>query len=164
MYCLQKRTVFIRRSNNPRFPAHGRFYRKRPHMLFNDLPLPVSQFIFRFRILQRSCRMVESVQPVRIFLIRLMPVIQKIIVKQCPSYQISWMLCSFTDILPCCILFLLLSKFSEWRISQAYRFNSFWIFFCFLKYFLRFSLLRSCRYILILFILYLFLPTPYFYP
>ena len=58
-------------------------------MLFNDLPLPVSQFIFRFRILQRSCRMVESVQPVRIFLIRLMPVIQKIIVKQCPSYQIS---------------------------------------------------------------------------
>lgn len=57
-------------------------------MLYNDLSLPVCQFIFCFRIFQGPCRMMKPVQPVRIFLIHIMPVIQKIIMEQGSSYQI----------------------------------------------------------------------------
>lgn len=125
--------------------------------------------VFFPRIVQSPRRMKKSVQPMRIYLVTLVPVVQEIIVEQCPlikslvlhlifnlsrMYKLAFatlIQCSCTDIFPCWIYSLVLLKLSDSKISFAYFFNSY-SYICFLplslhSHFPHISVqpLRNCR-------------------
>lgn len=56
----------------------------------NNIDLPLCKFILLQSISQRYSRMIKPMQFMRVFFIRYMPVIQKVIMKQSPSDQLSF--------------------------------------------------------------------------
>ena len=59
-------------------------------MLYYNITLPRSQLIFPRRIPERRSRVIKAMQLVRVLLVRLMPVIQEIIMEECPTDQIPF--------------------------------------------------------------------------
>lgn len=80
-----QRTDLIRNTQNQAFPISWRYGIQRKHMPFDHVPLNLPQNKILLCIHQRLTRMSKAMEPVTF--IRHMPVIQKIIMKQCPSDQ-----------------------------------------------------------------------------
>ena len=82
VYRLHQRTIFICRRNDPCLPAHRRYGRQRPHVFPDNFLFPVRQVILFEGIVQCNTRVKKTMQLQRIYFMWLMPIIEKIVMKQ----------------------------------------------------------------------------------